>query len=389
MSAYDVVEPASIGLDEDACAALVDRARREVDDGLLPSCQLAVAREGKVGLFATLGDATDDTRYTIFSCTKGLIAGLIYQLLGDGSLKLDQRVADVIPEFGSNDKDVITVEMVLLHMGGFPSAPLGLLNGEAADRAARIRRFASWRCNWEPGTRYEYHPTSGHWVLAELIERVTGTDYRDVLRKRVLDPLGLSRLQLGVPVEQQSNIADLAIRGTVPTPEEIEAIIGVPLDLEALVGQVTSDALMEFNDPGVRALGVPGGGGVASAADLALYYQGLLHDPLGMWPADRLAWATEVRCDLPDPIRGNPAHRSLGLQVAGSPPDAQMRGFGYGQSPRSFGHDGAAGQIAWVDPDSGLSFCYLTNGIDQHVIREGRRRIGLSSRAAACAPTDS
>ncbi len=385
MSVYDVVKPASIGLNEEACDALVDRARREIDEGLLPSCQLAVAREGKLGVFVTLGDATDASRYTMFSCTKGLIAGMIYQLLADGSLKLDQRVADVIPEFGSNGKDVITLEMVLLHMGGFPSAPLGLVNGEARERSDRLARFATWRCTWEPGTNCEYHPTAGHWVLAELIERVTGTDYRVVLRERILDPLGLTRLQLGVPENEQSNITDLAIRGSVPSPEDIEAIIGVKVDLETLVGQVTSDALMSFNDPAVRALGVPGGGGVGSAADLALYYQAMLHDPLGLWPDERLAWATEVRCDLPDAILGTPAHRSLGLQVAGSSPDAQMRGFGYGQSPRSFGHDGAAGQIAWVDPESGVSFSYLTNGIDQNVFREARRRIGLSSRAAACA----
>ena len=134
----------------------------------------------------------------------------------------------------------------------------------------------------------------------------------------------------------------------------------------------------------MRALGVAGGGGVGTAADLALYYQGLLHDPAGIWPEERLDWATEVRCDLDVPIRHVPAHRSLGLMVAGDPPDAMLRGFGHGMSPRSFGHNGAAGQVAWVDPDSGVSFGYVTNGIDQHLIREGRRSIGLSSRAAAC-----
>ena len=92
---------------------------------------------------------------------------------------------------------------------------------------------------------------------------------------------------------------------------------------------------------------------------------------------------TKVRTDFPDPIRGNPAHRSLGLMIAGDPPDALLRGFGHGQSPRTFGHDGAGGQIAWADPDTGVSFCYLTNGLDADVIREARRKIGISSRAAA------
>jgi CubicO group peptidase (beta-lactamase class C family) len=52
-------------------------------------------------------------------------------------------------------------------------------------------------------------------------------------------------------------------------------------------------------------------------------------------------------------------------------------------SPRAFGHAGAGGQIAWADPETGISFAYLTNGLDRHVLREGRRGVALSSRAAA------
>ena len=49
------------------------------------------------------------------------------------------------------------------------------------------------------GTSYEYHATSAHWVLAEIIERVSGIDYRQFVKGRILDPLGLTRLALGVP----------------------------------------------------------------------------------------------------------------------------------------------------------------------------------------------
>jgi len=50
----------------------------------------------------------------------------------------------------------------------------------------------------------------------------------------------------------------------------------------------------------------------------------------------------------------------------------------------TFGHNGAGGQIAWADPESGISFAYVTNGLDAHVIRQGRRGIALSSLAAIC-----
>jgi hypothetical protein len=42
---------------------LLDTARADVDRGWLPSCQLAVARDGELVAFETFGDATDDTRY--------------------------------------------------------------------------------------------------------------------------------------------------------------------------------------------------------------------------------------------------------------------------------------------------------------------------------------
>jgi len=114
-------------INRDAVAALVDRARREVDEGILPGCQLAVAHGGEVVEVVTLGEAVagDDTRYVIFSCTKALVASTVWQLLAEGSLQLDDRIADHIPEFGENGKDIVTIEQVLLHTSGFPRAPLG------------------------------------------------------------------------------------------------------------------------------------------------------------------------------------------------------------------------------------------------------------------------
>ena len=45
--------------------------------------------------------------------------------------------------------------------------------------------MAEWTLNWEPETRFEYHATSAHWVLAEIINEVTGNDYREEIHQRV------------------------------------------------------------------------------------------------------------------------------------------------------------------------------------------------------------
>jgi CubicO group peptidase (beta-lactamase class C family) len=356
---------------------LLDRARREIDAGLLPACQLALARDGEIELFETLGDASDTTRFIVYSATKAFVAGAMWVLIGEGSVDISQRVVDFVPEFGSNGKDVITVEQVMLHTSGFPLAPLG--PPDWYTREGRVAQFARWRLNWEPGTKYQYHATSAHWVLAEIIERVAGADYRDFIEHRITAPNGLPRV-LGIGLDHQDDIATVSSLGTPPTPDELEAVFGIR---ELPVGDVTPEALLRLNQPQERVLGVPGGGGIMRAADLALFYQALLHDPAGIWKPEVLADATAtVRNDLPDVLTRIRAHRSLGVIVCGD--DGWLRGFGKTQSPRSFGHNGAGGQVAWADPDSGWSFAYLTSGLDQHLLREARRGVALSSIAAVC-----
>jgi CubicO group peptidase (beta-lactamase class C family) len=384
-SRYQLHEPTDLGLDPDKVVELRERARREVDAGLLPSCQLAVAVNGRLALFETFGAASNENRYVIFSTTKGVTAGAIWLLISDGRLDVSQPVAELIPEFGTNGKEGVTVEQLLVHTSGFPSAPLDMRT--ITTREQRLERYREWRLNWEPGSRFEYHPTSAHWVLGDIIHAITGTDHRVFVAEQLMAPLGLERFSMGEAPERQGDIAELVAVGEPPTAAELEAVTGIPgIDLSTMVGEVTTDALLRFNDPVVRETGAPGAGGISTAADIALYYQALLHNDQGLWDERVLVDASRrVRCDLPDALRGIPSHRSLGMMVAGEGPTATMRGFGHGVSPETFGHDGAAGQIAWADPATGMSFCYLTNGIDEHLIRQWRRSVGLSSRAAACA----
>jgi len=358
--------------------ALRVRAQREIDAGLLPSCQIAIARNDGLEHFEAFGDATTETRYPVFSATKAFVASLVWILVGEEKIAPEAKVTEYLPEFGTNGKDVITVEQVMLHTAGFPHAPLAPPAWDTHE--GRVERFAKWRLNWEPGSTYEYHATSAHWVLAEIVDRVTGGDYRDLLEARVTRPAGIDRRVLGLAADDQADIAELVNVGEPATPDELEAALGVR---ELPVTEVTPDALLAFNLPAVREVGIPGGGGVMRAADLACFYQALLHDRAGVWDAAVLRDATgRVRNNLPERWTGVPASRGLGVVIAGDDGLAHLRGFGKVGSHRTFGHNGAGGQIAWADPESGISFAYTTNGLDQHVLREGRRGIALSSLAA-------
>ena len=384
----DIDSSGATKIDDAAVNKLLERARREVDDGLLPSAQIALAHNGEIVAEEAFGDATLDTRYCIFSATKPFVASVLWTLMADGDVDVSRKVTDYFPEFASDDgangagppgKPDITVEQVMLHTSGFPYAPMGPPTW--SDRDARVAKMAGWRLNWEPGTRYEYHPTSAHWVLAEIIDRVTGGDYRDEVEKRITGPAGLPRI-LGLARDDQDGIADLVLVGEPATPDELEAAFGVR---ELPTTEVTDDVVVRFNDPDVRTVGVPGGGGFARARDLALFYQELLHNSHGIWDPEILADATgRVRNNLPDPA-GVPANRALGVIVAGDDGRSNLRGMGRTVSPRAFGHNGAGGQLAWVDPATGLSLGYTTTGYDRHEVREPRRGTAISSIAAGCA----
>ena len=373
-----------MGLSAGKLDGLLARARREVDEGILPACQVAVGLDGEVVAFEAYGDATPDTRFSVFSCTKPIVASTAWVLMGDGRLDVSRPAADYVPEFGTHGKERVTVDHLLLHTAGFPNATL--MPPEWDTREGRLAAFAEWTLKWEPGTRFEYHPTSAHWVLAEVIERVAGCDYRDAVQSLVTDPAGLGRRMLGLPASQQDGIASMEVVGEPATPDELEEAIGVR---ELPSSEVTDAALVGFNRVDVREVGVPAAGAVMRAADLVLFYQRLLHDPDGIWdPAVRSDGTGTVRNSFGDPLFSLPANRTRGLVLAGGDGFSFLRGFGRSASARTFGHNGAAGQIAWADPDTGLSFAYVTNGIDANVIRQFRRGMSLSTRAGALTADD-
>lgn len=374
-----IAPAAAIGLDEQRLQALYDYVEGEVRAGL-PSAQVAVGRHGRVAGVRTFGTATqggvrgpatDDTLYCIFSSVKGIVATTMWALIEDGLLRLDERVASIIPEFAGFDKDEITVEQVMLHIAGFPSAPMHPRLWE--DRAGRLERIKGWRLNWEPGSRFEYHATSAHWVLVEVITRKTGLDFRDYIRQRITQPMGVPELFVGLPDEMHARAAD------------IEYL--VPVDRSKEVSEAQNpDSIVHFNLPSQRRSGCPGAGGFAGAADLALFYQRLVSPQdsgaCAVLRPETIAMATAVRtlghhCDA----SGLPVNRALSMVVAGDHP--VERGFGAFATPRAFGHGGAGGQIAWGDPETGLSVGFVTNGfVDAEHTSE--RSTTISTLAAKC-----
>jgi CubicO group peptidase (beta-lactamase class C family) len=377
-------KPEDAGVDAELLEAVFARAKRDVDQGVLPSAQVAVARNGKLAGMRTFGEAvqggklrpaTDDTLYCIFSSTKVIVAAAVWLLFEEGLLRLEERVAEIIPEFGTNGKEKVTVEQVMLHTGGFPLAPFA--QGEWGDREKLLEAFSRWRLNWEPDTNWQYHATSAHWVLSEIIFRRTGIDYKTFIRERITGPMGLGELFVGLPPEQQDRFAEVAW-------------VSDPVEPPGGWGEVTPEAILGFNRPSVIAAGVPGGGGVTNAAELALFYQTLISGGEAangnrVLKPETIEFATKVRTQdrHRDLVFGNTVNRGLSIIVAGDDGNAYMRGFGRTTSGRAIGHGGAGGQIGWGDPETGVSVGYCTNGFIDFMTM-ARRITAISSLAGNC-----
>jgi CubicO group peptidase (beta-lactamase class C family) len=333
-------EAAVLGVDPGRLDALLRRIRQAVEETPLPSMQVAVARHGRLAAFETFGDATDGDRYVLQSVGRSIVAGVVWRLIGTGRLDVGEHVSAIVPEFGTNGKDAVTVEHVLTHTAGFPFAPLGY--PKMLSREQRLAAFSRWRLDYPPGDRLQFHLTSAAWVLAEIVERRTGLTFAEYLRTELAGPLGLSSLDLGVAADTV-----LPMLATDRTGDDQEPDPWGPWYLA---------------DPRVLAGGEPSHSLVGTAADVALYFQALVHS--GLWTADAVAEGSRLRrTERPAGEEayggGTPVGMGLFVTVAGSTAGGGLPSTG---SPALFGNSGAAYQLGFLDPVSGVSFALLCNG---------------------------
>lgn len=364
------VDPAAVSHLE----AFVDA---HVDAGASTAAQYAIALDGEVVAGRTFGAATDDHRFVIFSATKTIVAMALLPHLADGSVELTAPVSRYVPEFGTNGKDQVTVLQLLTMQGGFPQAPMGPRSwGTSAGRRAQ---FAEWRLDWRPGAHTEYHPISAHWVIAELIETMSGRPYAEVVHERVSAPAGVPAI---LAAEVGGPVVEIRARGEHPgtSPEalaELTQVFGRP-DLVPAIS-IGAEALLSMNDARAQAACIPGGGGRARAADVALVYQRFLADD-SPWARDAIGTVRNASLNIGD---GTPANRTVAGVIAGHDGYGDLRWFP-GAAPRAFGHHGAGGQLCWLDPDTGMSFCFLHDTLEQHPGVELARIRRINELAHAC-----
>jgi CubicO group peptidase (beta-lactamase class C family) len=342
--------PSSLGLDPRQLERLHELVTRHVAEGRYPGAQFAIARHGKLGVFSTVGDARieprrvtagGDTLWLMYSNTKVITACAVWLLVERGALSFADRVSDHVPGFEAHGKRDITVVQLLTHQGGFPSADVPPAAWEDHELLRRV--VSGFTLEWTPGTRVQYHGRSAHWVAAVMIETLTKMDFRDFIRENITEPLGLAdELYVGMP----------------------EAVHGRAADMHEPGADGRQVPIAEANTAAHRRAGAPNGGGYATARAMAAFYQMLLDggrlNGVRLLSPRMIAYVTRnFTGDRVDLNMNMPMHRGIGPHVRGT--TETIRGLGALASPRTFGHGGVGSSYCWADPESGVSFAYLTN----------------------------
>jgi CubicO group peptidase (beta-lactamase class C family) len=353
-----LADPASLGLDPERTERLCGLIEGHIAEGQYPGAQIAFARHGRLAAFRTFGQArltptprsaSDESLWLIYSQTKVITTTAVWLLVERGSLSFDDRIADHVPEFAAKSKGQITLFQLLTHQAGFPSARV---TSEAwADHEQMRRQVCDFELEWWPGSKVQYHGASAHWTAAVVIEALTGRDFRDFIRREVLDPLGLRDLHVGVPTELHDRCADMHLRR--------DGELVLLTDQLASEGSPDSPNTVEW-----RSAGAPNGGGYGTAAALAAFYQMMLAggtlNGVRLFSPRLIQYVTRNHTgDRVDENMGMPMHRGLGPHLRGT--TSGIRGLGPIGSPATFGHGGVGSSYSWADPESGLSFSYLTN----------------------------
>ena len=164
-----------------------------VDSAAVDAVQIAWRRDGKAAS-AAFGCGNDD-RFALASLTKPVIALTCLIAAQNGALALDESVRRHVPESASD----ATLRELLAHAGGLPA-------DDSAARRVQLQPGSTWT---EVADAYmevapiavprarRIYSNAGYALATRALERATGADYRTLVGRLVLEPLGLTRTAFG------------------------------------------------------------------------------------------------------------------------------------------------------------------------------------------------
>ena len=277
---------------------------------------------------------TEDTIFDLASLTKVLAtAPAVMQLYEQGRFRLNDPVAEYLPEFAANGKEDITIRQLLTHYSGLP--PDVSLDDPWEGKAEGLRRAFTCTPVTAPGVQFRYSDIN-FIVLGALVEKLSGLTLDQYQKRYLAEPLGVEHMQFLPPESWRGRIA--------PTQYDQGVMLrGV------------------VHDPTSRRMGgVAGHAGLFSTAgDVAIYAQNLLDRLAGRPSHFPLSQLTLKKMTTPAQPATGTALRGLGWDIES--PYSSNRGelFPVG----SFGHTGFTGTSLWIDQTSDTYVVFMSNAV--------------------------
>jgi len=333
----------SVRSNEDRSRRLDRVAQRYARKSAVGGLSLAVAHP-PTG-FTWTWDA--DRPYFIASITKLFTAALIMQLRAEGRLELETRVVDILGPAtmhglavvgGVDHSAEVTVGRLLAHTSGIPDyfelrgaggtsvAERMLVRDELWEFDALVRRARELPSPFAPGTpgRAHYSDTN-YQLLGRLLELCTGSPLGNLVRTRIIEPLGLSATWLF----------------TRDTLDHYDAVASV------------RHGRRQLRIPRTMASFAPDGGIVSTAEDQVRFLRAFLSG--GLFPARYLA---EMTAQWNSALGGGvPLQHGVGVMRFSLP---RWQSFPV-RVPDMIGHAGAFGSVLFADPESGLMIAGTVN----------------------------
>ena len=199
-----------------------------------------------------------ETGFNLGSINKAFTQIAIRQLVLAGKLDLDSTLARYWPDYPNADvARRVTIRQVLQMRSGIAgdifAAPAGGTRADVRRLQDYLPLFAAEPLEFEPGSRQQYS-NAGYIVLGLLIERLSGENYYDYVRRHIYEPAGMTRTGHFAKDSLPPNTAIGYTRGGMDAP---------------------ADAPLRPNTDLLPGRGSSAGGGYSTAADLLRFMRAL------------------------------------------------------------------------------------------------------------------
>ncbi len=292
-----------------------------------------------------------DTLFWIASMTKPVTGVAILMLQDEGKLTVADPVAKYLPEFAalktpSGKPANLTLTQILTHTSG-----LGEAGGPAAEQARTLADLVPlWLAapmQYEPGAKWKY-TQSGINAAARVVEVVSGMTFDAFVQKRLLDPLGMPNTTFYPTDEQRARLATAYAKNN---------------------GTGALESVPPRSEFGPRNRPPQGNGGLYSTGpDYARFCRmllngGTLDGRRYLSSAAMKFLTTPQTADLPTGFFQNDTYgnraANYGWGIATCILRAPHEGVAAMLSPGTYGHGGAWGTQAWIDPVKGVAYVLM------------------------------